>query len=487
MNETTSISKKTKYTYAMSGMGRDMMYTLYSTYLLVFFTDVIGVSNWELIAVGTIIAIARIWDAINDPMMGIIIDNTHTRFGKFKPWILIGALTSAICFFLLFQDFGLSGTAFVVVFAILYVLSGMTFTMNDIAYWSMYPSFTTDPREREKIGSLARVFASLGMFITIAFVPIFYQDLYPGTPKEAFTVLAGGIGLIFIISQILIFINVKEHKNPITKAKQVNTKFKDILKVIFKNDQLVVIIVAIFLFNTGYFITTALGIYFFNYDFNKYGGVEFMLFSIILAVSQLSALILFPFLAKKMTRKKIFGIAILMISVGYALFLSVGNILPQNMIFVGLAGFVLFSGEGFIQVLVLCMLADTTEYGQWKLGTRNESVVFAINPFMVKLATSVQTIIVAATLAVSGLNEFVINPVQAATEADPNISTEAIRALIAANVTDEMLLMLRTSMVVIPFILIMISYVIYRWKFKIDTKMYQQITEDLLKRVENQE
>jgi len=110
MNETTSISKKTKYTYTISGMGRDMMYTLYSMYLIVFFTDVIGVSNWELIAIGTVIAIARIWDAINDPMMGIIVDNTHTRFGKFKPWILIGALTSAICFFLLFQDFGLSGT-----------------------------------------------------------------------------------------------------------------------------------------------------------------------------------------------------------------------------------------------------------------------------------------------------------------------------------------------------------------------------------------
>ena len=471
----------------MSGLGRDMMYTLCSTYLLVFFTDAIGVSNWELIAIGTVMAIARIWDAINDPLMGIIVDNTKSRYGKFKPWILIGALTSAACFFLLFHDFGLSGTAFIITFGILYVLSDMTFTMNDIAYWSMYPSFSTDPREREKIGSLARVFASLGMFITIAFVPIFYQDLYPGTPKEAFAVLAGAIAIIFVISQIILVFNVKEQENIITKVQQKKTKFKEILKVIFKNDQLVVIIVAIFLFNTGYFITTALGIYFFNYDFNKYGGVEFMLFSIILAVSQLAALLIFPALAKRMSRKKIFGMAIIMISIGYAIFMSVGYIIPQNMFFIGLAGLFLFSGEGFIQVNVLLMLADTTEYGQWKLGTRNGSIVFAINPFVVKLATSVQTIIVATTLAVSGLNEFVINPVQAATEANPNIPTETIRTMISASVTDEMLLSLRTSMIIIPFILILASYAVYRWKYKIDSKMYTKITDELTERIMNQE
>lgn len=483
MNE-QKISKQSKYIYAMTGMGRDMMYALYANFLIVFLTDALGLPNWQLIAVGTIIAVARIWDAINDPMMGTIVDNTKSKYGKFKPWILIGAISSAIIFVLLFQDLGLSGTAFVWVFGILYVLSGMTFTMNDISYWSMYPSFTTDPKERESIGSLARIFASVGMFITIALVPIIYQNASAG-PIQSFSVIAIVIALIFVVSQIILFFFVKQPKNKIAEADTKKSNLKDMVRVIFKNDQLMVIIVAIFLFNCGYFITTALGIYFFNYDFNKYGGVEFTLFSAILAVSQLTALITFPMIMKKMTRKMLFTLSVIMIAVGYIIFMSVGYILPLNMLFIGLAGLVLFSGQGFIQVLVLVMLADTIEYGQWKLGTRNESIVFAINPFVTKLATSVQVFVVSITLAMSGLNEGVINPLTEARRLNPDMTTEQSRALIASNVTAEMLLELRSAMIILPLILIVISYVIYRWKYRIDAKMYQNITDDLLKRIEN--
>ncbi len=485
MNE-QKMTKSSKYVYAMSGIGRDMMYALYANFLIVFLTDALGVENWQLISIGTIIAIARVWDAINDPMMGTIVDNTKSRFGKFKPWILIGAISSAIVFYLLFQDLGLSGTAFVVVFGILYVLSGMTFTMNDISYWSMYPSFTTDPKERESIGALARIFASVGMFLTIALVPIIYQN-FGGGPKQAFSIIALVICVIFVISQVMVFFFVKQPKNKITQADNKKTTLLDMVKIIFKNDQLVVIIVAIFLFNVGYFITTALGIYFFNYDFNKYGGAEFTMFSAILAVSQLTALGIFPALMKRISRKKLYLIAIAMITVGYILFMSVGYLLPMNMVFIGLAGLILFSGQGFIQVLVLVMLADTIEYGQWRLGTRNESIVFAINPFVTKLATAVQTFVVTMTLAFSGLNEKVIKPLTDAKAANPNLSTEDARALISSNVTESMLLSLRSAMIIIPLLLILISYVIYRWKYKIDAKMYQEITDDLLKRIDKEE
>ncbi len=482
MNQQPKVSNRTKYSYAASGIGRDMMYALYSTYLIVFLTDALGLANWQLIAVGTVIAIARVWDAINDPIMGIIIDNTRSRFGKFKPWILSGALSSAVVFFLLFQDFGLTGNAFVITFAILYILSGMTFTMNDISYWSMYPSFTTDQQEREKIGSLARIFASIGMFLVIALVPIIYQN-YDGGPKAAFSMIALVICLTFVVSQIGLVIGVKEQPNLITTVKQEKTKFKNLLRVIFKNDQLVVIIISIFLFNAGYFITTSLGIYFFNYDFNKYGGIEFTLFSAVLAISQLSALALFPVLMKKITRKQLFTIAIIEMIIGYAMFMSVGFVLPMNMLVIGIAGFFIFSGQGFIQVIVLVMLADTIEYGQWKLGTRNGSIVFAINPFVTKLATAVQTLVVTVTLAATGLNEYVIKPVTQAKDLNPNMSNDDVRALIASNVTEPMLLGLRTSMIVIPLVLILVSYTIYRWKYKIDSKFYHQITTELTERI----
>lgn len=479
------VSKQTKYVYAMSGMGRDMMYALYANFLLVFLTDALGLPNAQLIAVGTIIAVSRIWDAINDPMMGTIVDNTKSKYGKFKPWILIGAFSSAIIFFLLFQDLGLTGTSFVVVFGILYVISGMTFTMNDISYWSMYPSFTSDPKQRESIGSLARIFASVGMFITIALVPIIYQNASVG-PIKAFSIIALVIAIIFVISQVIVFFFVKQPANKLAQVETKKTTLIDMVKVIVKNDQLVIIIIAIFLFNCGYFITTALGIYFFNYDFNMYGGVEFTIFSAILAVSQLTALIIFPALMKKMSRRKLFTISVIMIVIGYVLFMSVGYWLPLNMLFIGLAGLILFSGQGFIQVLVLVMLADTIEYGQWKLGTRNESIVFAINPFVTKLATSVQVFVVSITLALSGLNENVINPLTEARKINPDMTTEQARQMIASNVTPEMLLSLRSAMIIIPLILIVISYGVYRWKYKLDAKMYAKITKELEERI-NQE
>ncbi|MFA7588772.1 MAG: glycoside-pentoside-hexuronide (GPH):cation symporter [Acholeplasmataceae bacterium] len=483
-----TIPNKTKYVYSVSSMGRDMLYTLYSTYLIVFFTDALKLSDWELIAVGIVITIARIWDAINDPIMGIIVDNTKSKRGKFKPWILIGGLSSAAAVFLLFQNYrslGLYGIPFVVIFTILYLILEIAYTMNDIAYWSMYPSFSTSPKEREKVGSLARVFASLGMFIVIALVPIFYTN-YSGGPIKAFGIMALVSAVIFIISQLFVYFFVESSQEPIIQTKQEKTKLKDIFRLIFKNDQLVVIIIAILLFNTGYFITAALGIYYFNYDFNKYGGIEFTLFSVVLAVSQLGALLIFPALVKKISRKKLFAIAIGLIIFGYLFFMASGYIMPQNMLVLSIAGFFLFSGQGFIQVLVLVMLADTIEYGQWKLGTRNESVVFSINPFVTKLATSIQTAVVTVTLVLTGLNNNVIGPLTDAVNANPNMRTEEKRAMISANITPEMIAGLRVSMLVVPLILILLSYGIYRWKYKIDKELYQTIINDLKERVEQE-
>lgn len=472
------MTKRNSNIYTISGLGRDLAYTLYSTYLLVFFTDALGLSNAELIAVGVVISLARIWDAVNDPIMGVIIDNRQSKYGKFKPWILIGAITSALCFYLLFQDFGLTGTAFVVVFGVIYVLSDMTYTMNDIAYWSMYPTFTTDPREREKIGSKARMFASIGMFITIALVPIIYQSLYPGTPKEAFSVMALVIVAIFLISQLVVVFFVKESKDPITQVKQEKTKFKDVLRIIFKNDQLVVLIFIILLLNIGYFITTALGIYFFNYDFNRYGGLEFTLFSVVLAGSQLLSFFLLPVLTKRFSRRKVFTGAFISMATGYGLFFLVGYVIPMNMVFIGLSGFLLFFGQGFMQVLHIIMLADTIEYGQKQLGTRNESVVFSLNPFVVKLATSIQTLVVALTLALSGMNDKVIKPLTDFINST-NPSTETIRNMINNTMTNQMVLSLRVSMLLVPFLFVLGSYLLYMFKYKIDEDTHRIITQEL--------
>ncbi len=480
MSESFRVSNRTKWSYSVGGIGRDMAYTLISMYIMVFFTDAIGLADWEIWAVSTIIAVTRIWDAVNDPMMGVIIDNTRSRWGKFKPWVIVGAVSSAVFTFLLFQDFGLRGVPFAVLFATFYLLWEITFTMNDISYWSMYPSFTTNPKERESICAFARFFASLGAFLSAGLIPIIYQN-YKGGPVKSFFWISLVITITFILCQTLVVVGVKE-KPIYANAKQPKTRLRDFIRIITKNDQLIIIFLAFLLLEIAFAITITLGPYFFNYDFGRYGGGEFTIFLGILAVSELLATALFPTIARKTTRKQIYNYSTISIVAGYLLLLSARYVFPMNMITIGVAGLVLFGGQAFIMVLMYLMIADTIEYGHWKLGTRNESVVFAVRPFATKFASSIQALIVAATLTLSGLNDKVINPLTEAKKIDPSLPTETARAMIESGMTGSMRLSLRITMMAIPILFVIVSYLIYRYRYKLDDKFYRQIISDLEER-----
>ena len=229
-------------------------------------------------------------------------------------------------------------------------------------------------------------------------------------------------------------------------------------------------------------ITINLGPYFFNYDFGRYGGGEFTIFLGILAVTQLLATALFPTLSRIIPRKQLFSYATISIIAGYLLMLGTGYLLPLNMAAVGAAGFLIFCGQAIIQVLMYLMIADTIEYGHWKLGTRNESLVFAARPFATKFASSIQALLVAATLTWSGLNDKVINPLTEAKKINPELPTEVARAMIESSMTSEMRLSFRITMMVIPILFVIASYLIYRYRYKIDSQFYSRIISDLEER-----
>ncbi len=150
-----------------------MLYALVNTYLLFFLTDVMRLPNDTLWKTTVIMLVFRIFDAVNDPFMGFFIDNTESRFGKFKPWIAVGAVISAVAAVLLFTDFGLRGTGFLFLFAALHLLWDIGFTANDIAYWSMMPSLSLDQKRREEIGAFTRLCANIGAgIIVVGFVPV---------------------------------------------------------------------------------------------------------------------------------------------------------------------------------------------------------------------------------------------------------------------------------------------------------------------------
>lgn len=456
MEANKNYAKRNKYAFGLGTVGRDMVYSLVSMYLVVFLTEVLDLPDSTMWWITGIMLIARIYDAFNDPIMGVIVDNTKSRWGKYKPWMALGVVLAGIFTVLLFTDMSLTGSSFIIVFAILYLMWGMSFTANDISYWSMMPSLSLDQKERERIGAFARICANVGLFIVVAgIIPITNAlgDALGGLNKGYF-VFAIGVVVIMILFQCITLFGVKEPK--LINASTDKTTLKGMLYAIVKNDQLLFTAISMALFMIGYDTTTSFGVYFFKY---AYGNEDmYSIFAIVLGVSQIAALLIFPLISKKISRKKFYTISTVLVLVGYLLFFFS----PMDMLFIGAAGILMFIGQAFIQLLMLMFLADTIEYGQWKLGKRNDSVTFSLQPFINKMGGAVGSAIVSATVIISGINA----------------------AKTAADVTPEGLLIMKSAMLLLPLIFILVGYILYRWKYKIDEKLYGKILADLKDRGE---
>jgi melibiose permease/lactose/raffinose/galactose permease len=441
-----------RYMFGLGTIGRDMLYTIVSMYLLFFLTDMLDLPDsimWWMTGAMTIL---RIFDAVNDPIMGFLVDNTHSRFGKFKPWIVIGGILGGILTTLLFHDFGLKGAGYVTMFVVIYLLWDLTYGANDIAYWSMLPSLTLNQKEREKTGSFARICANIGLFTTV--VAILPVTGALGGDKRAWQITVMAIVLITWAFLMFTLFGVKEDKS--INVKQESTSLKELFSILFQNDQLLFIAISMALFMIGYCTTTAFGVYFFKYAFRNEG--MYSVFAAILGVSQLTALSVFPLFSRKYNRKTLYGLATILVVVGYVIFF----LSPMNMLIIGVAGILLFTGQAFIQLLMLMFLTDTVEYGQWKLGRRNESITFSVQPFINKIGGAIANGIVGVTLIVSGIN---------------GVETPE-------DVTDLGLLIMKFAMLILPLIFIVIGYLIYDKKFKIDKQMYDSIISDLAARGE---
>ncbi len=446
----TNYAKRNRYAFGLGTVGRDMLYNLVSMYFMYYLTDVLNLSDSTMWYMTAALTALRIFDAVNDPIMGVLVDNTKTRWGKFKPWIAIGGVIGGILTVLLFTDLGIRGIGYVISFIIIYLTWDLTYGANDIAYWSMLPSLSIDQGEREKTGSFARICANIGMYIGVIGIPAVTGALGNGT--DAWFIVAVGIVVLSLLFLCFTLFGVKEDRS--IKTSTDTTSLKEMFGVLFKNDQLLFVAISMALFMIGYVTTTSFGIYFFKYAFKNEG--MYMVFAGILGVSQLLALSIFPGLMKKYDRKQLYTFSTILVVVGYIVFF----LAPMNMIPIGVAGILLFVGQAFIQVLMLMFLADTVEYGQWKLGRRNESITFSVQPFINKIGGAIANGIIGVTLIISGIN--------AAKTPD--------------DVTNQGLLIMKLAMLIIPLFFIVAGYLVYRAKFKIDKKMFDKIVSDLKER-----
>jgi len=445
------LDRRNKYCFGLGTVGRDMFYSLESMYLLYFLTEIRQLDDAMLAVVGGILTVLRIVDAFNDPVTGVIIDNTHSRWGKFKPWMVIGALGSALCLLLMFADLPVGGGAYVVIFAVSYILWDILYGVNDIAYWTQLPALSLNQQARESMGSFARICASIGMFsVVVGILPVtgMLTDACGGDGQKGWFTFAVIVCLLMIGFQMVTVFGVKETQSFKTEER---TSFRELGRVLFRNDQLLWVAISMALFMIGYSTTTSFGTYYFKYAYGDEG--MYSVFAGVLGVSQLIALAVFPRFAARFSRRSLYTAATALVVAGYAIFFFA----PIHMLPIAAAGLLLFAGQAFIQMLMLMFLADTIEYGQWKLGKRNDSITFSVQPFINKIGSAIATGVVTVTLIVSGIN----------------------RAQTAADVSAQGLVILKVAMMVMPLIAIVVGYVIYRKKFKIDAALYEQIVGEL--------
>ena len=210
------LTPRNKWCYSIGGL-RDVEYALVSMFLLVYIQYTVPLTDAQFAAIGVIMTLCKIWDAINDPMMATIVENSHLRGGKFRPWIIWGAVASGIVTALMFTVRIDSGWGYVAFIGIAYLMWGMTFTMNDVSYWSMLPSLSTNPKERDILTTLMNIFVSVASFAVAAVVP-----MVTGVDKVVrYRICALIVVAIFVSAQFVTYAGVRERKrDPAEKAEK---------------------------------------------------------------------------------------------------------------------------------------------------------------------------------------------------------------------------------------------------------------------------
>ena len=445
--------------YGIGAIGLDLSYGMFYSYLSYYLSSVLGLQEGFLLL---ITPLARIWDGINDPMMGTIVDNTRTKHGKYRPWILIGAICNAVVLFLLFTSFGMSGLPLYIYIGVMYVLWGMTNTMADIPYWSMIPSFTSEEKERNLVATVARSFSGIGQGIISILTPIICPMLSSGITDEkgysasGFSRWAGicGVALVFFA---LVCVLITKETNVVYGEKK-KFSLKQIFSVIKNNDQLVVFIVFAMLSNAGWYLTSSTAVYYFT---DTLGNSKLQsLFQTIGTVGSVLGLLVVPVLTKWFSKRQTYTISLCTAIAGYALMLVTGPILKLNVIVMDVCYILASVGVSSMFVSQTIFLADIVDYGEYKNGERNESITFSMKGFLQKMAYTMQTIVLFGGLGLMNYND------QITANVGLNDTTKTGIGVICFGV---------------PMLFFLASLVVFRSKFKVygelADKVHDYITE----------
>ena len=451
------LTGKEKFSYGIGAVGKDMVYMLSASYILYYYQDLLGVNP---LVMGTILMAARVFDAFNDPIMGIVVAKTKTRWGKFRPWLFIGTAINAVILYMMFAcPASLSAGTLAAYAACTYILWGVTYTMMDIPYWSMIPAFTEGGKERENLSAMARTCAGVGSAIVTIITMKAVYTLGSNDELLGFKRFALIIAVLFFVFILITCINIKEKSTVDLETPSVGQMFTSLLR----NDQAMAVVITIVLINCSIYITSNLVIYFFKYDFGGAGWYDsYTLFNTFGgAIQILSMMIFFPVLRKFFNTIRIFYISFGMAIAGYAVLLVLAFTNMSSVFLLFIPAFFIFAANGMLTVLTTIFLANTVDYGELKNNRRAESVIFSMQTFVVKLASGVAVLIASICLNISHLS-------------NDTTDTSAIATADASSVV-----ILRMTMTVVPIAGLLIAVWYFSKKYILTDEKVAEITDKI--------
>lgn len=451
-------SLREKIGYGVGAIGLDLSYGMFYSYLSIYLTNALGIKSLFLLVLAPL---ARIWDGFNDPMMGMLVDRTHTKMGKYRPWILTGAVLNGVVLCLLFNNpgFSLGSVGLYIYVAVLYVLWGMTNTLADIPFWSMIPSFASEEKDRNLVSTIARTFSGLGQGIVSILTAVMVGLLGGAGGSNLDTMdsstLSAGFGKWAIICAVglVAFASVsvgstKERRIVVNNEK---FSFKEALGAIKQNDQLLVFMLFAMISNAGFYMTSGISSYYFD---SVAGNLKLQsTFNLMGTVGSVLSLLVIPICSKFMTNRSTYKLSLGMAITGYTGMAIVGYLFGGNVYALGVFFIITSLGTGSMFVNQTVMLADVVDYGEYKLGRRNQSLTFSMKGFLQKMAYTVQSIIMYSAFSLTGF--------------DGSLAQQSGAAKSAISFL----------MFIVPPVMMAVSFIIFSKKYKIYGDFKQEVLD----------
>jgi melibiose permease len=458
---------KEKLSYSIGTLGKEISFGMINVYSMLYLTSFMGLNG---IVVGFAFCIVRLLAAIFDPLMATIVNNTKSPLGKFRPWLLVGAIINSIILIVMFLPLP-DGTGMpikYVFYLAMYFLWAISYAIIDVPIMAMVPSIADTPHERESVSSLSRLIGGFGGFIIGSGGAILMQNSFGNTDYRSYLLVAGVGAIVLIVSLLLPIITLKERY--VLPCQTV--KFRDMFKMLKNNDQMRSFAWSYLLFTIGGNIAILQSTYLFIYDSANLGNFNnYALFNILACTVQGVAMIFYTWITKKISRDKVYKLTYLFAGIGMAFIFGIYFAFPGigipivNVILLSIAGSSLMLANGMNQITSMVMITDVVDYGEYITGKRSDSLVISLQTLILKASAAFAMLILGIGVAVSDL---------------PTI--DLMTNTFTGEVTDKALFILRSFMFLLPLPLMPIGLIIYSRTYKLHGKYYSEIKKSIEER-----